>query len=142
MQSDEQQKKILLNTPKKTGIRSSRISPVSIKKSLEPTEMQIVKVILDYLALRKIYTWRNNSATMFYSSKGKDYAVRMGKKGSSDIIGLLPNGVFLGIEVKRPKGIVSPDQILFLDHIKQNKGVAFVAYSLDDVIRELKNVGF
>jgi len=58
-------------------------------------------------------------------------------KGISDIIGVW-NGRFIAIEVKRPTGgIVSPEQNAFIMRIKQAGGIAFIARSVDDVIREL-----
>jgi VRR-NUC domain len=60
-----------------------------------------------------------------------------GEKGISDIIGCSPEGIFIAIEVKRPGGKPSPEQLEFIENVKRNKGVAFVAYSLDDAIRQL-----
>jgi Holliday junction resolvase len=54
------------------------------------------------------------------------------KAGVPDIIACL-NGRFVGIEVKRPGGIVSPLQQYNIDEIHRSGGVAFVAYSVEDV---------
>jgi hypothetical protein len=51
-----------------------------------------------------------------------------GEKGISDIIACSPEGVFTAIEVKRPGGRVSPEQSDFIERVKRNKAVAFVAY--------------
>jgi hypothetical protein len=72
--------------------------------------------------------------------------------GVSDIIGLLPDGRFLAIEVKTPIGMhrrfkerekgekINQDD--FLDNIKLNKGVAFYAISSLDVLQALRSLGF
>lgn len=58
------------------------------------------------------------------------------KSGVPDIL-VCVNGRFVGIEVKRPGGIVSPLQQLNIDDIHKSGGVAFVAYSVDDVRKQL-----
>ncbi len=109
---------------------------------LKISEKEAQKSILDYLSMRCIFAWRNNSGKMPYSSKGKDYMVQMGPTGSPDIIGILPDGKFLGIEVKGTGGVVSSSQTIFLDHINKLGGLAFVAYSIDDVVKHFKANGY
>lgn len=57
--------------------------------------------------------------------------------GVSDILGVLPGGRFLAIEVKTQRGRVSDPQQAFMDNINRNGGLAFVARSVDDVIEGL-----
>lgn len=57
---------------------------------------------------------------------------RFGKPGSSDILGILDDGRFLAIEVKRPGKEPTEVQREFLENINKNGGLAFVAYSVDD----------
>lgn len=54
------------------------------------------------------------------------------KAGVPDIICCI-KGKFIGIEVKRPGGIVSPLQQFNINEIHRSGGVAFVAYSVEDV---------
>ncbi len=54
-------------------------------------------------------------------------------KGVPDILGVLPDGRFLGIEVKSPQGFCSKEQIEFIEQASFFGGIAFVAKSLDDV---------
>lgn len=56
--------------------------------------------------------------------------------GVPDILGVY-KGLFLGIEVKTLRGKLSPHQENFIAKIKDEGGIAFVARSVDDVIREL-----
>jgi hypothetical protein len=60
-----------------------------------------------------------------------------GEKGISDILGCSPDGKFVAIEVKKPGGKPTPEQWDFIDAVKRNQGIAFVAYSLDDVMRTI-----
>lgn len=60
----------------------------------------------------------------------------MGKSiGVSDFLCILPNGVYLAIEAKRPggKNKVTVHQQKFLDTISANNGHAFVVDSQDDL---------
>lgn len=54
------------------------------------------------------------------------------KAGVPDILACI-NGKFVGIEVKRPGGVVSALQKYNIQRIKEAGGVAFVAYSVEDV---------
>lgn len=74
---------------------------------------------------------------------GDDRTVRHGlPKGSSDLIGWTADGKFLAIEVKRPgwkpspKWLQSP-QAAFIRAVRAAGGVAFVARSTDEAVRQL-----
>ena len=92
-------------------------------------EQDIQRTILIYLKEQCIFHWRNNS--------GKKGKYTFGLKGSSDIIGILPNGRFLAIEVKYGKNKPSEDQVAFIKNINDNGGLAFVAYDLETVVKAL-----
>jgi len=55
----------------------------------------------------------------------------------ADIIGIF-KGKPLAIEVKWGKGKTTEKQDKFLEDFRKNGGIAFVAYSIDDVVKELK----
>ena len=57
--------------------------------------------------------------------------------GVPDIVGILKDGRFLGIEVKTQNGRLSPHQERFIQNINDAGGLAFVARSVDDVIEKL-----
>src|SRR6267154_5037238 len=97
------------------------------------------KAILEYLQAKGILVWRNHS-TGIYNPKGGGF-IPLGKPGVSDILGILPNGRFLAIEVKTPKGKLSENQIFFLDDINIRGGLAFMAITIDDVEKEFKRNG-
>jgi hypothetical protein len=98
-------------------------------------EQGIQKQILEYLRWRHIVCWKNNTAGIYV--KARNTYIPSHAPGVSDILGVLPGGRFLGIEVKAPKGRVSPHQQQFIDTINQAGGLAFVAYSVDDVEQKL-----
>jgi penicillin-binding protein-related factor A (putative recombinase) len=61
-------------------------------------------------------------------------------KGVSDILGAY-KGRMLAIEVKRPGKIPTPDQQRFLDRVKIEGGISFVAHSVDETMEQLTRQG-
>ena len=103
------------------------------------SEKQIEEAILDYLQRSGIFCWKNpTGATKHVDKYGRERWMRYGKKGSSDIIGLLPGGRFLAIEVKSKSGILSPEQEEFLQQVNEKGGVGIVARSVDEVIEDFR----
>ena len=102
------------------------------------SEKEILKTILEWLAIYKILAWRNQSGIIILGDN-KKRAIRMGTKGVSDIVGCLPDGRILCIEVKTEKGKVSDAQQDFIDKINKAIGLAFVARSIEDCEKQLKN---
>jgi len=95
-------------------------------------EHKIQTAILKALQDMGIFCWRNNV--------GRKHNLYFGKKGSCDITGILKDGRRLEIEVKDKKGKLSDDQVKFIKTINDNKGVAFVARSLDEFISKIKEL--
>lgn len=85
--------------------------------------------------------WRNNVGlflTQYFSP------IRCGLcTGSSDLIGIMPDGRFLAVEVKTMKGDASKKQLAFIRSIRDLRGVAFIARSVEDfnVRFELERLG-
>jgi hypothetical protein len=96
-------------------------------------ESEIQKQILDYLALKRIFHYRQNSGA-FDNGKGGFY--RFGVLGAPDIICVI-KGQYVGIEVKAPKGKQSDHQKGFQQALEAAGGRYVLAYSLEDVM----NVG-
>lgn len=112
-------------------------------EKFEVPESVVLNSCLGLLNLMGIFAWRNNTGA--YKAKSnrtlKERVVYYGKKGSADIIGILPDGRFLAVECKRESGKASPDQLLFLSNIKANKGVACIVHSCDELMEVLKKEG-
>jgi len=95
-------------------------------------ENAVQKSILDYLALKQVFHWRqNNGAT--YDAKLGFYRSHTGIKGVPDIICVI-DGKFVGIECKTKSGRQSADQVLFQKRLEAAGGVYILARSVDDVI--------
>jgi hypothetical protein len=105
------------------------------------SENEIQNSIIEYLQWKKITCWRNQSIGV-YDVKNKSFR-RLPKyaiSGVSDILGILPSGRFLAIEVKSKTGTLSQNQKDFIKNINDNKGLAFMARSIDDVEAIFKTV--
>ena len=74
-----------------------------------------------------------NAAGIFHY---KHWGGPMGEKGVSDIIGCY-KGRLIAIELKAPKGNLSPDQGEFIRRVNEAGGLAFMAKDLDTVIEKL-----
>ena len=71
----------------------------------------------------------------------KHWSGPMSRKGVSDILGVLPTGQMIAVEVKRPGGRPTKEQIIFIEDIRRCGGLAFVADSVDIVRTELQGLG-
>ena len=97
-------------------------------------ERQIQTQILHFLRSKKILAFEvKNTAT--YDRRLGRYRKPHGLfiKGVADVIGVLPGGRFLAIEVKSKTGRVRPEQEIFLTDVIEHGGIALVARSLEDV---------
>ena len=95
----------------------------------------LVKVCLDWLELKGIMAWANNTGAF---KKGR-YYVKFGKPGSTDIIGILPGGRFLGVECKVPPDTPSPAQIDFANDVHRAGGIAVTVECLEDLQEALSD---
>ncbi|HEY5177286.1 MAG TPA: VRR-NUC domain-containing protein [Terriglobales bacterium] len=103
----------------------------------EETEAQIQKHIPDYLKLKRVVCLKHRNVGIM-KPNGSYIPLAFGEKGISDIIGCLPDGGFLAIEVKKPRGRPTPEQKEFIASVLRNKGIGIIAYSLDDVLNALE----
>ena len=105
---------------------------------LKPTEHQIQKGIMDYLKMRNILCWRNNTGAMTIIDKyGRRRYFRTGIKGLPDIFCLLPD-IILMLEVKNATGRLSSDQRAFFKIARELGHSCEVCRSVDDVEEILK----
>ena len=93
------------------------------------------KAILDYLRLsRGIFCWRQNNHATF---DGKTWRRHTGMPGIPDIVGIMDDGRFLGIEVKSMKGVQSKAQKVFQSECDKRTAVYILARNVDDVMKAL-----
>lgn len=106
---------------------------------LSMKESDVLAACLQYLALRRIFAWRQNQGAI--PLPGGRYRKFNGMAGQSDIIGCLPDGRFLACEVKRPGGKMSPEQEEFQRRVTEAGGVAVCVTSIDELERNLRDAG-
>jgi hypothetical protein len=99
-------------------------------------ESQIQKQILDYLELKHIFHYRQNTGAMKSEYKGKSYFMRFGAVGSSDIFCVI-KGLHIGIEVKTPQGKQSESQKKYQKALEAAGGRYFIATCLEDVMKNI-----
>ena len=106
-----------------------------IDKRLRPKEAYILKLCLDYLAIRSdCFCWRNNNHAVPIGMTGKFRRPgRHSPKGISDILGIFSDGRMIAIEIKRPGAKPTEDQGAFLRIVQNCGGIAFVATSVEEV---------
>lgn len=107
-------------------------------KPKPPLEKVIQRQIIDGLTADGWLVWRNNTGTMRGQHKGKNWFVRFGAVGQSDLFALR-NGVFLSVEVKRLGNVATPEQLIWLKQVERQGGIGVVAYSYGDVLKAMLN---
>lgn len=72
----------------------------------------------------------------------KNWGGPMGERGVPDLIGVIPGGQLLLIEVKGPGGQVSPEQAAFIERYGAAGALAFVARDPMEVLARLAGIGY
>ena len=90
-------------------------------------EVDVQRKCLDWLKERGIFHWRQNQAAV---PRPGGYRRFNGLLGVSDILGVLPNGRFLAIEVKQPGKKPTVEQEAFLKRVNDLGGVGICVHSL------------
>jgi len=102
------------------------------------SENAVTNEIIEYLSWKGIYCWKNKNIATF-DTKTKRFR-RLGKyeiRGVSDILGIMKDGKMLAIECKTGYNKASDVQKEFIANINKSGGIAFVAYGIDDVEKNL-----
>jgi len=94
----------------------------------------LTAAILDYLHKIGIPAWRMNTGAARVRG-GRQ--IRFGFKGCSDIVGILHDGRWLAVEVKREYDKPRPEQIEFLAMVEMKGGIAMIARRIEDVIQKI-----
>lgn len=103
-------------------------------------EKEIENEILCFLNEIGIFAWKNQSVGI-YDERKKCYRRPKNRhhiKGVSDIIGILPSGRFIGIEVKSESGRASEDQLKFITRANDRNGLCFISRSVEQTYDEIE----
>lgn len=91
-------------------------------------ETKLQREILDYLLLRGVFAWRNNAGFLRVGKR----LIEMAPAGSPDIIGVLPGGKFIGVEVKCPGEEARPNQVQFHERLRSYGAAVAVVHSVTE----------
>ena len=109
-----------------------------------PTEAQVLRGILDYLAHDpRVLVWRNNTgAARLPGRGGKEQIVRFGVRGAADILGVMRgSGRLIALEVKRPGKSLEPHQRAWGAAITAAGGHYACVHSIDEARAEVARAG-
>ena len=98
---------------------------------MKEKESDIVAAILDYLNLKSIFNYRQNTGA-FKTQSGGFY--RFGSLGSPDIV-CVEKGKYIGIEVKKKGGWQNPNQKEFEGRLRLAGGEYLLVHSLEEVAK-------
>lgn len=99
----------------------------------------MLRACLDYLTFKGVFHWRQN-AGVIPTGDGR-FRRFVGKKGLPDVwIVLPPHGTLLALEVKRPGGKMSEDQVQFHDDLVRLGGISVCVSSVDELAEDLKGL--
>ena len=103
------------------------------------TEQQLQAAIMTALGTRSdlCRLWRINAGTSRAWDEAR--AIKGAPKGHPDITGLLVDGRWFGIEVKRPGQKQSPAQVSFEVMVRRFKGVYLVARSVEEAVAGIES---
>ena len=66
------------------------------------------------------------------------YAIKLGTRGMSDLIGWGPGGRFAALEVKATRGRPTPEQLAFIDLVNRSGGIGAVVRSVEEAMEALR----
>jgi hypothetical protein len=96
-------------------------------------EAAVLRSCLDYLRLRGVVCWRQNSGGL--PTPGGGFMRSTDINGVADIIGLLPSGRFLAVECKSDRGRQSEAQRDFQAMVEGSGGLYLIARDIQDLVR-------
>ena len=86
------------------------------------------------LSSQSVFCYSNNTGAVKSSGRFQRY----GFPGSPDILGILPNGQYLGIEVKTGKAVQNKNQKKFQQKINENNGMYLIIHSIEEMKEWIK----
>ena len=109
-------------------------------------ETKIQRLIMLALSENGCTVWRNETAGAWIGKqiyKAGDQVTLTNARmmtfglcvGSSDIIGIAPDGRFLAVEVKTAKGRPTTEQLRFIEAVKKAGGIAGISRSPEDALK-------
>ena len=100
-------------------------------------EKDLLKQVMDWLALHRVFHYRNNTGALVANGGARKRFVRFGWPGSPDII-CVRSGQYVGIECKALNGEQSQAQRNFQSDLEAAGGKYILCRKLEDAIEGLR----
>lgn len=108
-------------------------------------ETQLMRRIMLALSQAGCTVWRNETGRFWTGRvlhrQGKQVTLDQAAmipvglcKGSSDVIGIAPDGRLLAVEVKTKRGRATAEQVAFIKAVQSAGGVSCIARSVDEAL--------
>lgn len=108
-------------------------------------EGRVKNAVFTWCHLHGFFVWDNKSTGLFDPTTKRFRALgKWAIRGTPDLVGILPDGRFLGIEIKVPKTQTTTktyptkEQKLFIGRSNELGALCFVARSIEDLEENLK----
>jgi len=105
------------------------------------TEKELMNAIRAVLSRpgTPVRLWRNNVGQL---ADSRGIPVKYGLAvGSADLVGIIkPSGRWLAVEVKTPKGRATPEQLIWLQTVRDFGGIAVILRSVEEAEALLREI--
>jgi hypothetical protein len=110
---------------------------------LTPPESQLLRQVLQWLALKGVLHWRANSGGGLRRGRGGRTVPVVGNpEGTPDIICILPPfGRLVGIEVKAQGGKLRPAQEAWAANARRAGALVLCVRSIEDLVEAMRKEG-
>lgn len=102
-------------------------------------EQDLTGPVIAFLALADIYAFRLNAGKV---QTAHGTWVQLAPKGTADVVGVLPGGRWLCVELKRKGGKVRKEQAEWLDMMRGKGALCVVITSVEDLRTALRLEGY
>nr|WP_277952446.1 VRR-NUC domain-containing protein [Staphylococcus hominis] len=108
---------------------------ISCSRSDNVRESEIQKQIIETLNANGCKVWRANAGTVRVGGR----TIKLLPKGFPDVFGVrLTDGKFVAVEIKKPKGRVSDEQVKFRDFFEKHNVIHGIAHSPEEALEIVK----
>jgi hypothetical protein len=97
-------------------------------------EADLLSYALTSLKRSGLVAWRCPNGPVMHSINGGQKVFKKSPiKGFPDIAGVMPNGKFFAIELKTPKGRLSPEQVEWITRLNMTGAMAIVLRTREEI---------
>jgi hypothetical protein len=98
------------------------------------SEAELLRMVGQYLTVRKITWWRNHVQGGVYTKGGQTFMRPSPNKGFPDLSFLSRTGVLCSVELKTAKGRIRPEQVVWIDKLNAANAPARVIRTFEEFV--------